>query len=234
MYAVPFSTEPWMSIDSPKERPQISLLGTSAMLFEAPGAFSLSNQRRIWTLARKAAAWPGVQEAAPGMTTLMLAFDTPPSDPSVLEAALLDAWTGAEELQTAGTIVELPVVYGGEFGPDLAAVADHAKLSIKEVISIHSEALYTVFALGSHPGFCYLGGLDPRISTPRKQVPILRAEAGSVTIGGMQAGVSASAGPSGWHLIGRTSRSIFDSTKEPPAMLAPGDMIRFRPERIAQ
>jgi KipI family sensor histidine kinase inhibitor len=89
-----------------------------------------------------------------------------------------------------------------------------------------------VYALGSHPGYCYLGGMDPRLTTPRRRVPVLRIPGGSVSIGGGQTGVSASDGPSGWNTIGATSMCFFDPTASPPAALRPGDAIRFRIERV--
>jgi KipI family sensor histidine kinase inhibitor len=205
----------------------ISMLGTTAMLFEAPGALDLHVQRRIWTLAREVEAWPGVREAVPGVTNLMLTFSTPPADPDALGAALREAWDAAAELQVEGKVVELPVAYGGEFGPHLHDVVAHTGLSVAEVVRMHCAPLYTVYALGSHPGYCYLGGMDPRIATPRRKVPVLGLPGGAVSIG-----VSASAGPSGWNTIGHTSMSFFDPTRDNPATLAPGDMIRFRVERI--
>jgi KipI family sensor histidine kinase inhibitor len=89
-----------------------------------------------------------------------------------------------------------------------------------------------VFALGSHPGYCYLGGMDPRITMPRRQTPLQRSAGGSVSIGGSQTGVSASPGPSGWHAIGHTSWTFFDPSWPTPAALAPGDTIRFEIERV--
>ena len=221
-----------MKQDESEQALCISMLGTTAMLFEAPGALDLHAQRRIWTLAREVESWPGVREAVPGVTNLMLTFSTPPADPDSLGAALRDAWAAAGELQIEGRVVDLPVEYGGEFGPHLQDVVNHTGLSIDEVVQLHCAPLYTVYALGSHPGYCYLGGMDPRIATPRRKVPVLGLPGGAVSIGGVQTGVSASAGPSGWNTIGHTSMSFFDPTRDNPATLAPGDMIRFRVERI--
>ncbi|PTB20414.1 allophanate hydrolase [Trinickia symbiotica] len=223
---------PAMNRDESEQQLTISMLGTTAMLFEAPGALDLPAQRRIWSLAREVESWPGVREAVPGVTNLMLTFVTPPADPDSLADALRDAWTAAGELQIEGKVVELPVVYGGEFGPHLQDVVDHTGLSVDEVVRLHCAPLYTVYALGSHPGYCYLGGMDPRIATPRRKVPVLRLPGGAVSIGGVQTGVSASTGPSGWNTIGHTSMVFFDPSRDTPATLAPGDMIRFCVERI--
>jgi len=215
-----------------EQTPRISLLGTTGLLFEAPGEMDIHTQRRIWWLARQVETWPSIKEAVPGMSNLMLVFSSPPRDLDALEAALLAAWGRAEELHLEGRIVELPVIYGGEYGPHIADVVAHTGLTIEEIVRIHTEPLYTVFALGSHPGYCYLGGMDPRIATPRRKTPVLGLPGGAVSIGGSQTGVSASAGPSGWNTIGRTAMSFFDPQRDPPALLAPGDMIRFKAERI--
>jgi KipI family sensor histidine kinase inhibitor len=218
-------------------RASVSLLGTTALLFEAPGELSLGSQQRIWTLARETQAWPEVREAVPGMNNLMLTFMRPPRSAAALdalEARLHAAWDAAEALPLEGRLVELPVVYGGEAGPHMADVVSHTGLSVEEIVDLHSTPVYPVYALGSHPGYCYLGGMDPRIATPRRKVPVLSIPGGAVSIGGAQTGVSASAGPSGWNTIGSTSMCFFDPAQDPPAMLQPGDMIRFRVERIVK
>ncbi|UUT22982.1 MULTISPECIES: 5-oxoprolinase subunit PxpB [Pseudomonas] len=212
--------------------PRISQLGSTALLFEAPGELDLAPQQRIWNLALQAGQWPGIAEAVPGMNNLMLTFSTPPRDLDGLCERLLDAWERCSPLPIEGRIVELPVVYGGEFGPHMADVIAHTGLDIETIAHLHCAPLYPVYALGSHPGYCYLGGMDPRLATPRRQVPVLDIVAGSVSIGGVQTGVSASAGPSGWNTIGRTEMAFFDPTRNPPAMLRPGDMLRLRIERI--
>ncbi|UCJ18492.1 5-oxoprolinase subunit PxpB [Pseudomonas sp. MM211] len=212
--------------------PHISLLGTTALLFEAPGELELVTQQRIWALAGLAKDWPAVHEAVPGMNNLMLSFATPPRDIAGLRTRLLEGWERVAPLPIEGRIVELPVVYGGEDGPHMADVIAHTGLDIETIANLHSEPLYPVYALGSHPGYCYLGGMDPRLATPRRQVPVLSIGAGAVSIGGVQTGISASAGPSGWNTIGRTSMVFFDAERTPPAILQPGDQLRLRIERI--
>jgi len=218
------------------EAPRISLLGTTALLFEAPGPLDIEQQRRIWSLASQTQGWSHVQEAVPGMNNLMLVFSTPPEDLAPMQVALQRAWeeTSASKQphQPAGRTIELPVVYGGVAGPHIADVVAHTGLTVDEIVQIHTEPLYVVYALGSHPGYCYLGGMDPRIATPRRKVPVVNLPGGSVSIGGIQTGVSASDGPSGWSTIGRTEMSFFDPQREPPATLSPGDSVRFTVQRI--
>ncbi len=102
----------------------------------------------------------------------------------------------------------------------------------REVIRRHSQGVYTVVALGSAPGFGYLHGLDPRLATPRKKVPSLNMLKGTVTIGGPQAGVSVLTGPNGWNAIGYAEIEVFNPHAAIPALMAPGDIIRFLPERV--
>ena len=212
--------------------PAISLLGTTAVLFEAPGPCELPNQQCIWALARAAEGWPEVREAVPGMNNLMLVFAAPPRDLAGFKARLRAAWDDAEPLALEGRVVELPVTYGGETGPHLQDVLDHTGLSLDELVERHTAPLYPVFALGSHPGYCYLGGMDARLATPRRAVPVLRIPGGAVSIGGSQTGVSASVGPSGWNTIGHTSTCFFNPDRSPPAQFGPGDSIRFRAQAV--
>ncbi len=212
--------------------PTISLLGTTAVLLDAPGPASLASQQRIWAVARVVAAWPDVREAVPGVNNLMIVFRQPPCDIGAFQDRLLGAWTDTSPLVLEGRVIELPVVYGGEGGPHLADVLAHTGLGIDELLDRHTAPTYPVYAVGSHPGYCYLGGMDPRIATPRRMVPVLRIPGGAVSIGGSQTGVSASAGPSGWNTIGSTMMTFFDPARSPPALLQPGDSIRFRAEKV--
>ena len=213
--------------------PSISPLGTSALLFETPGhEMALRTQQCIWALAREAGSWPEVREAVPGMNNLMLSFVRPPRRLDEIETRLRSAWGAVEPLPLAGRVVELPVVYGGAGGPHMADVVAHTGLSIDEIVELHSGPLYPVYALGSHPGYCYLGGMDARIATPRRKVPVVSIPGGAVSIGGAQTGVSASAGPSGWNTIGSTAMRFFDPAQDPPALLQPGDTLRFRVEKV--
>lgn len=134
-----------------------------------------------------------------------------------------------QAVQQAPRVVELPVCYGGELGPDLPEVAAYHGLTEREVIDIHASADYLVFMLGFAPGFAYLGGLSPAIATPRRRTPRLSIPAGSVGIAGEQTGVYPLATPGGWQLIGRTPQPLFLPDAEPPTLLRAGDIVRFRP-----
>ena len=126
-------------------------------------------------------------------------------------------------------IVEIPVCYGGEYGPDIQNIADNAGLSVREVIDIHSSRDYLIYMLGFLPGFCYLGGLDERIHTPRLAQPRLRIREGSVGIGGSATGIYPMESPGGWQLMGMTPVKTFDADREVPILLEAGQYIRFIP-----
>jgi KipI family sensor histidine kinase inhibitor len=125
--------------------------------------------------------------------------------------------------------VELPVCYGGEFGPDLEEAAAIAGFHPDEVVRIHSSAEYRVAMIGFVPGFPYLTGLPAELALPRLSEPRTRVEAGSVGIGGAQTGVYPIASPGGWRIIGRTPLQLFHPRREPASLLLPGDFVRFRP-----
>jgi KipI family sensor histidine kinase inhibitor len=128
----------------------------------------------------------------------------------------------------AGRAHDVPVVYGGEFGPDLQAVARHCGMTEAEVVARHGAQEYLAYMLGFMPGFAYLGLLPPALATPRQATPRVRVPAGAVAVAGRQTGIYPFATPGGWNLIGRTSLALFDPWAEPPALFAPGDRVRFR------
>ncbi|RWR10225.1 5-oxoprolinase subunit PxpB [Paenirhodobacter populi] len=220
------------AIAAATEAAKISMIGSRAFLVEAPGAFDLPAQRRIWALAQALEAQPDVQELVPGMTNLLVLLKATPADPQAVLTRLRDAWAASAELDRPGRLIEIPVHYGGKMGADLPAICDFSGLPAAEVIARHHARTYTVFALGSAPGFGYLHGLDPAIFMPRKKVPSLNMPKGTVTIGGMQAGVSVLTGPNGWNALGYAEIEVFDPHAAHPALMAPGDTVRFLPERI--
>ncbi|HEY2394876.1 MAG TPA: 5-oxoprolinase subunit PxpB [Rudaea sp.] len=124
--------------------------------------------------------------------------------------------------------IEVPVCYGDAFGPDLDAVAAHAGLDVRDVIARHVQADYRVAMLGFMPGFPYLLGLDATLHAPRRASPRTRVPAGSVAIGGAQTGIYPRELPGGWQLIGRTPLALFDPLRHQPALLRPGQRVRFR------
>lgn len=220
------------SVPAITDVPRFSLLGMTAIIFEAPGAFDLDHQRRIWAMADIAATWPNVREAVPGMTNLSVLFHRPPADPQDFGGKLVELWNRGVSKDVDGRNIDIPIIYGGEGGPHLQEVSEMTGLCVDDVVAIHSAPTYPVYAVGSHAGYCYLGGLDQRLFLPRRSVPLLSIPGGSLSIAGHQTGVSASAGPSGWHTIGSAKAVFFDPHRDPPSLLAPGDTIRFHPEKV--
>lgn len=126
-------------------------------------------------------------------------------------------------------LVEIPVFYGGDHGPDMNVVCEHSGLSPDEVITMHYTAQYRVHAIGFTPGFPYLGGLPEKLRTPRRDTPRAHVPAGSVAIGGSQTGVYPVDSPGGWQIIGRTPMALFRPQEKRASRLWPGDRVRFMP-----
>lgn len=207
---------------------RITAMGECGVLFECLGEVVLEKQERLWTLSDTIRAEVGVTEAICGMGNLLVLFDPGRASPERVGEALRKAWSAARPAKRKAAQIDIPVHYGGPGGPDLPLVAHFAGLTERETAKTHAGGRYVVFAIGSSPGFGYLAGLPDRIAIPRRKVPILRAEKGSVAIGGPQTGVTSAAGPTGWHVIGSSELALFDLARNPPALLAPGDIVRFR------
>ena len=177
----------------------------------------------------------GVLDIVPAYTTLALHYDPAAvgsgASPYEALAETIGTWLGTQSVETsaAGRLIEIPVCYGGAFGEDLEALARSRGLSADEVIAIHSGSPYHVHMLGFVPGFAYLGGLDARLATPRRDTPRPRVPAGSLAIAGEQTGVYPLDTPGGWQIIGRTPLQLFKPDALPPSLLSAGDTVRFVP-----
>ncbi|AFK22553.1 5-oxoprolinase subunit PxpB [Pyrococcus sp. ST04] len=166
-------------------------------------------------------------EVVPSYSTLYIYFD--PLKATYKEVLKFLENVEIRKVERKGKRVEIPVAYGGEFGPDISFVAEYNGLTVDDVIEIHSRPLYRVYFLGFLPGFAYLGGMDERIATPRLEKPRLKVPAGSVGIAGKQTGWYAIESPGGWRIIGRTPLKTFNPTKVPPSIVEPGDYVKFVP-----
>jgi KipI family sensor histidine kinase inhibitor len=206
-------------------------LGERAVVLELEPPVSLESQQRIWGLNQRLQSDAGVLEVIPGMNNITLILRDPQQ--SALDAIerLKRWWEESEAQLPESRLVEIPVIYGGEHGPDLVVVAEHAALTAGQVVELHSSSDYVVFFVGFQPGFPYLGGLDPRLHIPRRAEPRVAVPAGSVGIGGSQTGVYPLASPGGWQLIGQTRTALFDPLQQPPTLLRPGDRVRFVPQQ---
>ncbi len=205
----------------------IQPLGETALCLECGAPVSLAVQQGIWQLAAQWRGQPGILEAVPGMNNLLLEYEPECWQFAALASALQEQWAGLQPQAVSGRLLEIPVRYGGEWGPDLAAVATHCRLEPAEVIRLHSQAEYQVYFLGFMPGFAYLAGLPDALATPRRATPRLRIPAGAVAIGGAQTGVYPQVSPGGWQIIGQTDLALFDADRSPPSLWQPGDRVRF-------
>jgi KipI family sensor histidine kinase inhibitor len=191
--------------------------GDRALLVElADSVEAVRVANRAWS------ALGGLVDAVPGHCTVLLTFESAPPTGEVLalaEAALRDEQGGPEPAE-----IELAVSYDG---PDLAEVAQLLSLSPEEVVARHCAASYTAGFLGFAPGFAYLVGGDERLEVPRRAEPRTRVPRGTVAIAGVYSGVYPRESPGGWQLLGRTEAVLFDASREPPALLAAGDRVRF-------
>lgn len=220
----------------------IEPLAEDALLLRFGDGIDIDVNARVHAAAHaiRAAKLAGVSDVAPAYATLLVRFDPlSRSGDALFEAVskVLDRGFrqgGGDELEAtapqklATQHTEIPMCYGGEFGQDLDAVAQRAGMTPDQVIERHMRTEYTVAMLGFAPGFPYLLGLDPALHVPRRANPRTRVPAGSVAIGGAQTGIYPRELPGGWNLIGRTPLVLFDSGRDPPCLLAPGDRVRFR------
>ena len=213
------------------QRARCYLLGETAVVLELEPPVTLTSQKRVWRLAQRVAQMPGVVDAIPGMNNITVTLRDPQTQALDAIERLQRWWEESEALEPESREMTIPVIYGGEDGPDLAEVARHCGLSEKQVVELHASVDYVVWFLGFQPGFPYLGGLPSQLAMPRRAEPRVQVPAGSVGIGGVQTGIYPLATPGGWQLIGRTPLALFSPNREEPILLRPGDTVRFVPQK---
>ena len=215
--------------------PRVREAGDAAILLELEPVVDVDvNARAIGIAATvRDARLPGVRDVVSTYRSVGVFFDPISTDATLIIHALRAAQHGVA-VPPPARVVEVPVVYGGDTGPDLEAVAARAGMSKQEVIARHAAVTYRVFMLGFLPGFAYLGSVDPAIAAPRHATPRVRVPAGSVGIAGRQTGVYPRESPGGWQIIGRASIDVFDAARTPPALVQPGDQVRFVPRGADQ
>ena len=171
----------------------------------------------------------GAIEVIPTYRSLLIVYDPSETDPVTIEGVLQDVETRLSEIEISPPkTVEIPVCYGGEFGPDIQHVAREHNLTEADVVRIHTEADYLIYMIGFTPGFPFLGGLPEILHTPRLSTPRTHVPEGSVGIANAQTGIYPIASPGGWQLIGRTPLKLFAPLRENPFLYQTGDIIRFR------
>jgi inhibitor of KinA len=215
----------------------IEPLGDNSIIIDLGDDISREIQQKVKKVSSffEENAFDWLIETVPGFTTVAVFYD-----PLKIKHATLPYEKVCDELapllekleidqDAEPRIVEIPVCYGGEFGPDLEEVAERNGLTAEEVIDIHSNGEYIVYMIGFAPGFPYIGGMSDKIAAPRRKNPRLKIPAGSVGIAGKQTGVYPIETPGGWQLIGRTPRKLFLPDGETPSLLQAGDQIKFVP-----
>jgi KipI family sensor histidine kinase inhibitor len=211
--------------------PRIREAGDSALLLELDEAIDERiNAHAIGIAAAvNESRLNGVRDIVPTFRSVAVHFD-PLIVPIEAIRDVLRRAVDTAPLDVRGATVEIPVQYGGDAGPDLTDVASFAGVAAERAVAIHADASYRVFMLGFLPGFAYMGLVPEAIAMPRQATPRVKVPAGSVGVAGRQTGVYPRDSPGGWRIIGRTALTMFDSHRSQPALLQPGDTVRFVPE----
>jgi KipI family sensor histidine kinase inhibitor len=215
--------------------PRIVPLGDAAVLADFSDTLDLAVNARIQQLAAairaRRVAW--IRDVVPALGSLALHFDPErydaPVSPLEAAAALIKDCLAKKlpNLDDLVRTVEIPVCYDADLAPDLTEVAERCKLKIEEAIRRHCASPHRVLMVGFAPGHPYIGGLDEKLSVPRRTTPRPSVIAGSVAIANTQSVVYPFTISGGWNIIGRTPLRIFDAAREPPALMAPGDRVKF-------
>jgi inhibitor of KinA len=211
--------------------PVFRLVGDRGLLVEYGDTIDPEINRKVRSvaLALQKAEVEGIVEVIPTYRSLMIVYDPAATQVQRLEEVVKKVEEHWGELEIPlPKHVEVPVCYGGDFGPDIDFVAKIHGLSTDEVISIHSGTPYQIYMIGFTPGFTFLGGLSEALHTPRLETPRLMVPAGSVGIANNQTGMYAIESPGGWRLIGRTPLKLFDPNRENPLLYRAGDLIQFK------
>jgi len=207
-------------------------LGDSAITIEFGNEIDPLINARTISFAKMVVdqGWSGILGIVPTYRSVTVFFDPFQWNLSVLAKKLRGLpRPGPKESESNGTVHEIPVLYGSEWGPDLEEVAAFAGLRPADAIELHISMPYRVYMLGFSPGFPYLGPIPERLAMPRRSTPRTKVPAGSVGLADRQTGIYPSATPGGWQLIGRTPIVIYRKTGATPFLLKPGDLVRFKP-----
>lgn len=231
------SPSPTPLCPTPGDGWRIRAEGDRCLIVELGDTLDPAVGARCLALARtvREAGWPGLTDIVPALATVAFHYRPPGPDGGGLSfddlSQRLDALLrdGLPVSQTASRTVDLPVCYGGEYGPDLEDVARACGLSPEAVVDLHTRPGSLVYTLGFAPGLPYIGVHDPALAIPRRATPRTAVPAGSVAIANRQTTIYPDRLPGGWHLIGTTPLRLFDFRRDPPALLMPGDQVRFVP-----
>jgi 5-oxoprolinase (ATP-hydrolysing) subunit B len=209
--------------------PRLLPSGDSAITVEFSRNIDDVANQRVLALDRTLAAETiaGVTETVPTYRSLLVHYDPGLTDFDALGEKLAELAQLPVPPATKSRRWRIPVVYGGEHGIDLGDVASKLNTTPGDIVARHVAGDYRVAMIGFTPGWSYLSGLDPSLHLPRRQNPRLLTPAGTISIGGVQTGVQCLAGPSGWHLLGRTAVRTYQLNRDPIFLLEPGDHVTF-------
>ncbi|MBI5319609.1 5-oxoprolinase subunit PxpB [Bradyrhizobium sp.] len=209
--------------------PRLLPSGDSAITVEYSRDIDDGANRSVLSLDRALARAPiaGVIEAVPTYRSLLVHYDPVQIDYDSLSQRLLALARSPAEASPSTRRWRIPVAYGGEHGADLEDVAKSLNTTPDDIVARHVAGNYRVAMIGFTPGWSYLSGLDKSLHMPRRQNPRLLTPAGTISIGGVQTGVQCLAGPSGWHLLGRTPVRTYQLHRDPTFLLEPGDYVTF-------
>lgn len=211
---------------------RIAAAGDAALVLEFPQRIDPGINARAIALAEalRRRCGTAIRDAVVGYATLTVYFDPLVVDGAWMEAEMRDAADELDDLPDAGgALIEVPVCYGEELGPDLEDVAVFGGCRPEEVIALHAQRTYRVYTVGFVPGFAYMASVDPRIAAPRRSTPRTSVPTGSVAIAGEQTGIYPADTPGGWNIIGRTPLKPYDRERPRPFLFRAGDSVRFRP-----
>jgi inhibitor of KinA len=212
--------------------PAYRMMGDRALLVELGDEISPLINKKVSELFLylKDSRVEGVVEIVPAYRSLLIVYDPLKTTLSILKESLSKFHKTIDRSETPGLrTLDVPVVYGGEYGPDLNWVAEYHRLSPEEVVRLHTGTTYQVYMIGFTPGFAYMGELPDTLITPRKETPRISVPRGSVAIAQSQTGVYPVESPGGWQILGRTPLSLFNPAKWPPTPLEMGDRVKFFP-----
>ena len=192
----------------------------------------LNRSLQALAAALRARSLPWIRDVVPALCGIAVHFDPyhPELPASVLEYCeqlLQECFKSAAKFEDSARTVEVPVCYDPDFGLDLSDVSLRISVSMEEIVKRHTSSRHSVLMVGFSPGQPYIGGLDPKLSLPRRATPRTRVPAGSVGIANAQTCVYSFETPGGWNVIGRTPLAVFDPAREPASLFAPGDRVRF-------
>lgn len=211
-------------------QPRLLPAGDAALLIEFADEINDAVNDRVHALthALRAQNHPHVLDLIPAYSSLLVCYDSRCVPLAEIHAWLQNALDALHTfLPPEPRLIEIPTQYGGEFGPDLTFVAQHSGMTEDAVIHAHTSVIYRVYFVGFAPGFAYLGSVPESIVVPRLETPRTRVPAGSIGIAGRQTGIYPMEIPGGWRIIGRTPVRLFNPDLIPPALLRPGDRVRF-------